>query len=162
MAVHAEGKFTTMDVFRGGWPAVRRSILIVNIVGLAIVVQAVALSLAEKRGLWGNWYAFPVGIFLILYMWFFVFYRARRQIKQSPNLQAPIQYDFDEGGYRMTASHSNSDIKWSAIAKWKEGKHGFIIYANVNFGSIVPKRFFQNAADVEAVRGLLKAHAKRK
>jgi len=157
MAIHAEGKFVVMDVLRGSWPVARKSILTVTIIGAVLLAEGVFLGREEGWQKW--WYLFPLGVFLIVYMWPYLFYRARRQIKRSPNLQGIVQYDFGEAGYRMTASHSNADIKWSAIAKWKEGKHAFIIYANVNF---IPKRFFQSSADVDAVRGLLTAHAKEK
>jgi len=160
MAIHAEGKFVVMDVLRGSRPVARKSILSLTIIGAVLLAEGVFLGREEGWQKW--WYLFPLGVFLIVYMWPYLFYRARRQIKRSPNLQGIVQYDFDEAGYRMTASHSNADIKWSAIAKWKEGKHAFIIYANVNFGNLIPKRFFQSSADVDAVRGLLTAHAKKK
>ena len=161
MAIHAEGKFTVMDVVRGSWPATRKSILVLTIIGLILILESVFLGLRGERGPWNNWYLFLLGIFLVVYWWPFIFYRARKQIKKSPNLQGTLQYDFDEDGYRMTASHSNSDVKWGAIAKWKEGKHAFIIWANVNFGSLIPKRFFQSAADVDAVRTLLQTKVKK-
>lgn len=43
------------------------------------------------------------------------------------------------------------------LVKWKEGKHCFAIYTSPKIPSIIPKRFFQSPADVEAVRGFLQA-----
>jgi hypothetical protein len=162
MPIRAEGKFTVADAFDASWRRGWKGILWVTIVGLVHLVEAAVLSATQEEG-WGRqWYLFAIGIVLIVYMWPFLYYRARRQIKRTPNLQGVIRYDFGEDGYRMTAMHSAGEVKWSAIAKWKEVKNSFVIYANANIGSIVPKRFFQSPADVDAVRALLQAKVKKK
>ena len=78
-------------------------------------------------------------------------------------MQGIVRYEFGEDGYLITATHSNStaDIKWTAVSKWKEGKDSFVIFANANIGSLIPKHFFQNSADVDAFRDLLQAKVKK-
>jgi hypothetical protein len=159
MPIHVEGKFTVADIVRGSWPVARKGVLFLTALGVLLLVEAVFLNL--KEGSRSSWYLFALGIFLIVYMWPVIFYRSWRQIRKTPNLQGIVQYEFGEDGYRVNASHSTADVKWSAIAKWKEGKHAFIIYANSNFGSLIPKRFFQSSADVDALRGLLQTKTKK-
>jgi hypothetical protein len=165
MPIRAEGKFTVADIFRSSWRRAWKSILFLTIIGLGLLVEGAFLSLAESEEGWrGQWYLFALGIFLIVYLWPFIYYRAWRQVRRTPNLQGIVRYEFGEDGYLMTATHSNStaDIKWISIAKWKEGKYSFVIFANANFGNLIPKRFFQSAADVDAVRGLLQTKVKKK
>jgi len=163
MPIHAEGKFTVADIFHGSWRRAWKGILFLTVVGLGLLVEGAFLSRAENGSGWrGQWSLFALGIFLIVYIWPFIYYRAWRQVKRTPNLQGTVRYEFGEDGYLMTATHSTADIKWTAIAKWKEGKHSFMIYANANIGNLIPKRFFQNTADVDAVRTLLQTRVKKK
>jgi len=163
MPIQAEGKFTVADIFRGSWRRAWKSILFLTIVGLGLLVEGVFLSLARnERGWRGQWSLFALGIFLIVYIWPFIYYRAWRQVNRTPNLQGTVRYEFGEDGYLLTAAHSTADIKWSAISKWKEGRDSFVIYVNPNVSSLVPKRFFQNSADVDSVRNLLRTKVKKK
>jgi len=161
MPIQAEGKFAVVDVFRGSRLLARKSIVLLTILGLLLLAESVVLMLLEKGGWRERWYLFALGIFLIVYMWPYIYYRARRQIKRTPNLQSIVRYEFDEDGYVMTAAHSTADVKWTAVAKWKEGKHSFVMFANANIGSLIPKHFFQNSSDVDAFRGLLQAKVKK-
>jgi hypothetical protein len=162
VSIRAEGKFTTMDVFWGSWPHVRKSILFILICSLFTLSIAVFLSFNDEEGWRGQWIVFAIGLLLPTYFILAILYRAKRQVKRSPNLQGTVQYNFDDDGFVMQTLHSKSEIKWTGITKWKEGKHSFIIYSNVNLGNIVPKRFFQSPSDVDAVRVFLQTKVPRK
>jgi YcxB-like protein len=85
-----------------------------------------------------------------------MFLQARRQAKGSPNLQGTVPYTFDDLGYVVEAVHARGEFKWSGLVKWKEGKHCFAIDTSPKIASIISKRFFQNPADIDAVRSFLR------
>lgn len=160
MQIQAEGKFTTTDVWRGSRLAARKLLIIISLLGLLILAFATFLSFGDEDGWRGQLIFFGLGLFLTVYVWLLLFYKASRQTKKSPNLQGIVRYKFDDEGFGFQALHSQAEIKWAALVKWKEGKHCFLIYTSPSLGNIIPKRFFQSATDVDTVRGFLQA-AKR-
>ncbi len=74
--------------------------MFLTIVGLGLLVEGAFLSLAENGDGWrGQWSLFALGIFLMVYIWPFIYYRAWRQVKRTPNLQGIVRYEFGEDGY---------------------------------------------------------------
>jgi YcxB-like protein len=157
MSIRAEGKFTIADVWRGGRVVARKHFAIASILAIVMWAIAVLLSVTGAASLQEQvaFYIFP--LLLVGYYWVPTFLQARRQAKGSPNLQGTVSYTFDDLGYVAEAAHARVEVKWSGLVKWKEGKHCFAIYTSPKIASIIPKRFFQSPADVNAVRGFLRA-----
>jgi YcxB-like protein len=157
VSIPAEGKLTIADAWRGARLVARKHFAIAYL--LAVVMWSIALLLTvtgaatlQERVVF---YLFP--LFLIGYYWVTMFLQARLQAKGSPNLQGTVSYAFNDLGYVVEGVHARGEIKWSCLVKWKEGKHCFAIYTSPKIAHIIPKRFFQSPADVEAVRGFLQA-----
>lgn len=149
------------DVFLGICLFSRRALIIFTVLGVLTLVFAASLARSNSEGLRGEWVLISVGIFWLVYLWIVILFRSNKTIKQTPNLQGVVRYIFDDTGYLIEATHSRAEVKWSAMVKWKEGKHTFLFYANPKIASIVPKRFFQNGVDVDAVHKLLQANVKK-
>lgn len=156
MAIQAEGKFTTMDVWRGSRLHSRKTLAVISVFGFLFLAVVTLVSLFDEKGWRGQLVWFAWGLFLLGYLWVVLFYRAHRQVKKSPNLQGNVHFEFDDDGLVIQAAHLRSECKWKGVLKWREGKHCFLIYTAPKFANIFPKRFFQNQADVEGVRNLLR------
>ncbi len=161
MAISAEGKFTFADVWQGGVFVCRRAIVINSVLGLVLIVSAGLLRRLSPEGSWLQWFMFGYGIFALIYFWILILYRSNKTSRQSPNLQGVVKYSFGDNGYLLETAHTRAEIKWSAMVKWRENKHILLLYSHPRVGSLVPKRFFQNAAEVGAVRELLQANVKK-
>jgi hypothetical protein len=162
MGVVAEGKFEFADVWDGTLRACRRTILILSGLGVLTIFFAVWLGLRRDEGWAGERILLGLGVFWIVYLWPFMIYRTRATLKRTPNLQGDVRFEFSDEGYAVSTVHANSTVKWSALSSWKETKKTLMLYQNPKIGSLVPKRFFQSAADVETVRGFLRANVKKK
>ena len=162
MLIRAEGKFSTKDVWRGsvrhGW----KPIAFATAFGVLVLAVAAFFSVSSEDGWRGQLVFFGLGLFLTVYIWVFLLYRAYRQVKLSPNLQGTVRFQFDDAGFVAEASHTRVENKWTGIVKWKEGKHCFLVYTNPSMANIIPKRFFQSPPDVDAVRELFRTHITRK
>jgi hypothetical protein len=99
------------------------------------------------------WAAFP---------WAAGAFGSYKTLKRSPNLRGTIRFQFDEEGYRLEGPHASAELKWAARVKWKEAKHTFLLYSNPRIASVIPKRFFQSPADVDAVRSLLQTKVQKR
>lgn len=103
-----------------------------------------------------------LGIFWFIYLPIIYLFRSYNAVKRSPSLQGIVRCQFDENGYTVEALHSQAQVKFEALLKWKEGKRTFLLYPQPRIGTVVPKRFFQNAADVNTLRGLLQTRVAKR
>jgi hypothetical protein len=156
MRIRAEGKFTLPDVWRGARLVARKHFALAYSLTVVMWSIAVLLSVTGAASLREQvvFYVFPV--LLVGYYWVTMFLQARREAKESPNLQGTVSYTIDDLGYAVEAAHARAEVKWSGLVKWREGKHCFAIYTSPKVASIIPKRFFPSPADVDAVRGFLR------
>jgi YcxB-like protein len=158
MPIEAEGLFTLSDVWRGTRFVWRKVLAIYSVLGLMIIAGAGVLIWHDEAK-WKEqlpWIA--VGLFVIAYFWIFAFYRSYRTKRGSPVLQGLVRYQFDDDGIRLVTPHSQADVKWPAFIKWTEGKYTLLTYQTPKIGNMIPKRFFQSPADVDAVRALMRTH----
>jgi hypothetical protein len=162
MSVVAEGKFAFADVWDGTLRACRKTLINLTGLGVLTIISAVFMGLRRHEGWAGEKLLIGVGIFWIVYLWPFMMYRTNATLKRTPNLQGPVRFEFSETGYALDTVHARAEVKWGALTKWIETGKSFLLYQNPKIGSVVPKRFFQSAADVETVRGYLRANVKKK
>jgi YcxB-like protein len=155
MPIHAEGEYTTTDVWRGTRLVGRVTLLVTSIGGIILLGMAVLLSLTGKQSISENLAWFGIATFFIVYPRAMMFYRARRLLSHSPTWQGRVRFDFDEEGFTYRGEHVWSEVKWAAVIKWKEGKTFFLLYQSPRSASLVPKRFFSEPASIDALRGLL-------
>ena len=161
MPIQAEGKFTARDIAEGSWAYSQRSSALLLVATVLAFGGGVFLSITD----WRKWLDYSVlfasGLYLLAYSWPVRLYRARRRVARSRNLQGIFRYEFGDDGWRAVAPNATWEIKWTAITKWIEGRHSFVIYGDSKTGTIIPKRFFQNSADMDAFRGLLQTKVKK-
>lgn len=162
MSVVAEGKFEFADVWDGTLRACRRSILVLSALGVLTVVLAAWLGLRREEGWAGEKILLGLGVFWLVYLWPFMIYRTRATLQRTPSLQGNVRFEFSEEGYAVKTVHANAEVKWGALSSWRETKKTLMLYQNPKIGSIVPKRFFQSAADLETVQGYLCANVKKR
>jgi YcxB-like protein len=162
MSIVAEGKFTFADVWDGTLRACRRSILVLSVLGILTILFGIWLSEQREEGWAGERIFLAAGVFWLVYLWPFMIYRTRVTLKRTPNLQGTVRFEFSDEGCAVKTVHANSELKWGALSHWRETKRTLMLYQNPRVGSLVPKRFFQSAAEVETVRGYLAAKVKKK
>jgi hypothetical protein len=162
MGIQAEGKFTFADVWHGTVRACRKTLIILSVLGIVTIGLGIWLGLREDESWHGEPLFLWLGVFWFVFLWPIMAYRSRATLKRSPSLQGVVRFQFDESGYQVEAPHVRAEVKWAALVNWIESKNCFLLYQNPKIGSIVPKRFFQSAADVETVRNLMGANVARK
>jgi len=162
VSIQAEGKFTLADVWRGARLASRRMLVSTTLIGLLLLAALLFLGIFSPKFLREQWLLIVLSVFWASYLWIFLLYSSYRTLKKSPNLQGTVRYQFDDSGYRLEALHTQAEVKWGAMVKWREGKYTFLFYSNPRIASVIPKRFFQSSADVDAVRNFLRTHVSRK
>ena len=122
MAIQAEGKFTTVDFWRGSRLLSRKSLAVVSICGLLILATATLTSLSDEQGWRGQLVVFGLGLLVLVYYWVAIFYRAHRRVTQSPNLRGTVRFEFDDSGFVIQSAHARSVCEWTGILKWREGE----------------------------------------
>lgn len=163
MAIQAEGQFEFADIWRGTLLASRKLLIWFPLGALVIAVWVLFGGLAgsvENPGRRAGLIA--VLLFWAVLPWASGAYSSYRILKRSPNLQGTVRFQFDEEGYRLEGPHASAEVKWAALVKWKEAKQTFLLYSNPRVGSVIPKRFFQSSADVDAVRSLLQTKVQKR
>ncbi len=162
MSVMAEGKFNFADVWDGTMRASRRAILVLSTLGVLSILLGVWLGLQRNEGWARGKVLLGLGVFWLIYLWPFLIYRTRATLKRTPSLQGNVRFQFDESGYTVETMHAHAEVKWGALSKSIETGKSFLLYQNPKIGSVVPKRFFQSAADVETLREFLRTGVPRK
>jgi hypothetical protein len=79
---------------------------------------------------------------------------ARRIFSKQPYLGHPVSITFTNTGYEMTGTGFSSKVDWNVLHVVAETKSQFLLYHSPNMAAVVPKRFFTDAAEVEAMKRL--------
>jgi YcxB-like protein len=159
MGIQVEGRFTFADIWHGTVRAYRKTLITHLVLGVLLSGAGIWLGLKEGKGWHGQSVFLWLGVFWAGYLWPFLAYRSYTTLKRSPNLQGVVRFRFDESGYQLETVHAKAEVQRAALVRWQEGPKTFLLFQNPRIGSVVPKRFFQNAADVDAVRQFLRGSA---
>lgn len=81
---------------------------------------------------------------------------ARRAMKATGD--GPVRFAFDEQGMSVESQASAHQLAWTALTRWLEVAHAFLVYAGPTL-IVVPKRAFV-AGQLDAVRALLSGHVR--
>jgi YcxB-like protein len=156
MPITAVGQYRFADMLRGALLAARRAILFFLLVTLVVIALETYRGRHSQEGWQGEIFVIGLCVFLVIYVFGRISYRAYRNLKTSPNLQGAVQYVFDDVGVRIEAQHSTSELRWPAMIKWKHGNKMFLLYSSSRIANMIPQRFFANSEDVSAVRELFR------
>jgi hypothetical protein len=118
-------------------------------VTVAVFMRLNAATLRNEIGL------VAVGLFWIAYAPTAILLRSRQSLK-NPALQGLSRYQFDANGYTRESPQGRTEIKWSDLVRWREGKASLLLYPQPKAAIVIPKRFFENSADVDSVKGFLR------
>lgn len=69
-----------------------------------------------------------------------------------------INYAFSDNGIHVESSVATADLKWAAIRQALETRFAFLLFPGANLAHTLPKRCYTNAADIAAMRELLRVH----
>jgi hypothetical protein len=78
------------------------------------------------------------------------------RIMRQPRTKEGSRYRFSETGIHVETSVSTGDFLWRAILRVKEAGSMFLVFTNPNFAVSLPKRCFENAQDITALRELFR------
>ena len=163
MAIHAEGEFTLGDLWSGSMLHARTTVMIFAALGIAMLFVATAGVFMRIKAIGSTRDEIAlviVGAFWILYYPVMIYFRCARNLK-NPALQGLVRCDFNPNGYSRETPGARSEIKWNQIVKWRDGKTSFLLYPSPRSFIVIPKRFFQNSADVDSLRDILKSKIAR-
>jgi YcxB-like protein len=131
--------------------------MLVSVVGLLFAVAVAVLTperdLARRGGTW---------FLLLVIFWIWVVtapYRsAKRQMKTSSSLSGQTLYVFSSQGIHRSGTHFSSDISYEVLWAVRETKSLFALYFSASSASVLPKRFFKDAAQENDWRILVEEH----
>jgi YcxB-like protein len=96
---------------------------------------------------------------LLLAFWLCIvaapYWAAKRLLKTSNQLSAPITHTFSTQAMHSTGIHSSSDISYDALWDVRETKSLYLLYLNASAAIVLPKRFFRDATQEKDWRLLI-------
>jgi hypothetical protein len=92
--------------------------------------------------------------FLLLWAGLMPYRLARKQFATQNHLREPVTYIFTTATIQGRGTGFAWRIEWNLLKQLRETKSLFLLYHGPNIAVIVPKRFFQSAAEIEAWRQL--------
>ncbi len=85
------------------------------------------------------------------------YFAARSLVRNNPNACKPVHWSFSPGGIEVHGPTSDTSLQWSAFLTIRETKEQFLLYIQKHFANVLPKRCFQEIADLDAFRDLVRA-----
>src|SRR5579863_3216941 len=86
------------------------------------------------------------------------YFNARRQFRNTPFLQEPIEFRFNDEGAHMKGPTFTTDVRWSHLKDIYETKSNFLVYLSPQLAWVVPKHLFVGEAEIERTRRFFIAH----
>jgi hypothetical protein len=74
---------------------------------------------------------------------------------QQKELGSDFVIEISEDELKFSNAYGNSRRPWSEFVNWKEDTNNFLLYHSDVMQTIIPKRLFQNDAQVDYLRGRL-------
>ena len=90
------------------------------------------------------------------------FFCAREFVKKNRHKLGPATHSIGPDGVSSKSTHGDGKTKWTAYFRIRETRRFFLLYTQSNFAQILPKRCFDNPADVEKYRQVLSTYYKGK
>jgi hypothetical protein len=87
--------------------------------------------------------------------YFFLPRRVKSIFAQQKELGSDFVIEISEDELKFSNAYGNSRRPWSEFVNWKEDTNNFLLYHSDVMQTIIPKRLFQNDAQVDYLRGRL-------
>jgi hypothetical protein len=158
MEIRASGEFEFADMRRAC-----RALLIRRkwvwyaeiVIGFLMIVVGAFVSISSPEMFTEMLPLIVIGLILGSMGWWVPLITARGMWKNNRALPGRHEFEFDEAGMRRQGQTSSSELKWTGVYSWSEDKYLFTLFISPGGAVMVPKRFLNNAADVESLRHLL-------
>lgn len=69
-----------------------------------------------------------------------LYYKAVRQVKQTPIFQKPLQYTFDEKGFCVSQEKEQAFVAWSDVLLLRETNKTIVLYLGAANATVLPKK----------------------
>ena len=123
---------------------------------MAVAVVVGAALVAIKRGLrFEIDYtsgAVAIGVFVVLFLFFFVRARSRLEPDETGVILGPHRYITDDSGFLVSTPNYEARYNWSAITSWPETRDHIFVKLDRVAAIIVPKRAFADASEQREFR----------
>ncbi len=78
------------------------------------------------------------------------------KVKSEPRYKNGLSYSFRDAGIRIETYVATADLKWVVVQTAKETSSAFLLFINTNAAYMLPKRCFEDPAQVAAFRELVR------
>jgi hypothetical protein len=159
-------ELTADDVFRANVALAWRSLVkTIGILGLAVI----AVLVLDRNTQSPSGAPSPLTAVVIAVAVFFapayiglLYWRSRRAFRNSRVYRSGLSYVFTEKGISAKGPTFSAESDWSNVAGVRETQSLFILLPPTSAMTILPKRCFADAAALEALRELVRAHVSGK
>jgi hypothetical protein len=122
------------------------------------VMSAAEVFLLAKTGI--SIYSIIIGVILCFYAVIFgllYFYQPLHVFKNSPKLHQRYTLTFTENNLQFKTNGISSDLKWNIYHELWSCRNFYYLIQAKNIYTIVPKRAFKNAGELQAFDKILKS-----
>lgn len=135
----------------------------VGLLVLLAVIVALALPPLIREGAVASVSFWLLAAFLLyLPVYFFVLFprRVRKLYQQTKAASTPTLFRAGPSGLEVENDHGMSEIEWSDLHCWKEGRHTVLLYVNDSLYVVLPKRCLTDD-QLTCVKQYLAHHVRR-
>lgn len=133
----------------------RFSLYFIIPIGICIFIYAIYLAASAQVSITPLIPVLVLVAFIVLYRYVFLPNRVKKIFSQQKELSLPFEIEFSDTGMSVSNELGNANRPWGNFHKWKENKDLLILYHSDVLYTILPKRIFSNAAQIEKVKGYL-------
>jgi hypothetical protein len=90
------------------------------------------------------------------------YWAARSFVKKNPDKLGPNRHEIGPDGTSYQSVHGEGKLAWTAFHQIRETPDLFLLYIQSNFAQIVPKRCFENPAEISLYREIVRKYYKGK
>lgn len=120
----------------------------VGIIGSSFGAMVILLAVMTKQ-----WLYLVIGLIILLYLPWTLFFRSKRQVLSNPSFQKPLHYLLDEQGLTISQEEESVQYLWEEMHKAVSTGRSIILYTSPINATIFPKAQLedQRAAVIEMI-----------
>ena len=146
------------DFFRILW-RVRRWTLLSAFLGICLILGAFSFYAMMAKPVPGTvdkrWIIYVTSLFVPGFVALVMYFSLKLAARKAALSAEPVSMTFDEYGVAIDGPKANARSEWNAYKNILETSDDFVFYVQKNIFYGVPKRFFEDATQVEKVRAFI-------
>jgi len=99
-----------------------------------------------------------VAAYLVLWLFVFIPWRAKRSYKQYKALSEPVSVEVRDDGLFFKRENGEGLLPWSHIVKWRQNKKLLLLYPTNNVFHLIPHHFFSTPEAFSAFKEVIRGH----